>query len=496
MIKRLSGRSAVVDIGSNSVRMVIFDRDDRSLEPVFNEKSMCGLGRDVLETGALNGEGRLAALSILTRFRRVAADLGVRRIQAVATAAARVADDGADFIAEAEVALGHDIKVISGEEEARLSALGVICGIPDADGMIGDLGGGSLELADVKDGKVQGAMSLPAGPLALGDLVGKRQEGRRLAAMLAKVEAGAAEGRALYVVGGAWRALARYNFERAKHPIRIINGYTLDASAAERLTRRVGRVSSDGANDLKGISNRRRQTAPFSARLLARLIDRLTPESVVFSGYGLREGLEYERMSPSARARDPLIDHCRRIGKDGARVPFDGERLAEWAICAFDTPPAPTRLVRAAAWLSDMSGSDHPDYRGHHAAVRALHLPAAGIDHEDRVFMAAVVYARYHGFGMESALGPAAELLSDARRRKAAALGMAFRLAHAIEPGDGAADGLRQLFSLKREGATLLLQADGVDPELLGETASRRFASLARALDVEPAIVRRQSAAA
>ena len=496
MAKRTSGRSAVVDIGSNSVRMVMFDRDDRSLEPVFNEKSMCGLGRDILETGSLNSKGRVEALAILARFRRIAADLGAADVHAVATAAARVAVDGAAFIAEAETALGHDIKVISGEEEARLSALGVICGIPDADGLIGDLGGGSLELAEVKDSKVSGAMSLQAGPLALGELVGKRQEGRHLAEMLETVTAGAAAGRALYVVGGAWRALARYNFERVKHPIRIINGYELDVEAARRLCRKVGRISPDGVNDLKGISNRRRQTAPFSARLLSRLIDRLTPERVVFSGYGLREGLEYERMSAPARARDPLIDHCRRIGIEGARISFDGERIAAWALGAFDTPPASERLVRAAAWLSDMAGSDHPDYRGQHAAVRTLHLPAAGIDHEARVFLAAVVYARYHGFGMESALGPAADLLSEAGRRKAVALGMAFRLAHAIAPGDGANAGLRQQFSLKREGATLLLQAEDVDPELLGETAARRFSSLARALDVEPAIVRLQSAAA
>lgn len=490
-----SDRSAVVDIGSNSVRMVMFDRGDRSLEPVFNEKAMCGLGKGLLETGRLNAEGRDSAIAILSRFRRVAADLGAGQLQAVATAAARAADDGAAFIVEAQAALGHDVNIISGEEEARLSALGVICGVPEADGLIGDLGGGSLEVAEVKSGVVSQAMSLQVGPLSLGDLIGKRGEGRKVAGMLEAVADGAAEGRALYVVGGAWRALARYQFERTKHPIRIINGFEMDSDAARELGQRVGRIRPDGLNALKGISGRRRPTAPYAGRLLARLIDRLRPDRVVFSGYGLREGLEYDRMSTRARRRDPLIDHCRRVGQAGARMPFDGVRMAEWAMGAFMTPPAAASLVTSAAWLSDMSGSDHPDYRGHHAAARALHLPAAGISHPDRVFLAAAVYARYHGFGMENALGAATELLDERERRLATALGMAFRLAHAIEPGDGAA-GLRRHFSLKRDGKTLMLQAEEVDLELLGETARRRFASLARALEVEPAIVRLQSAAA
>ena len=193
-----------------------------------------------------------------------------------------------------------------------------------------------------------------------------------------------------------------------------------------------------------------------------------------------------------------MLDHCRRLGQSGARAPFDGERLAEWALAAFDAPPADLRLVRAAAWLSDMSGNDHPDYRGHHAAARALHLASAAISHRERVFLAASVYARYHGFGMEGALGRAAELVDEATRRRATALGMTFRLAHAIAPGGGLepAPGLRRGFSLRRTADRLSLIADGVDPGILGETARRRLAGLAQALAVDYAIVRIQSAAA
>ena len=491
-------RFAVVDIGSNTVRMVVFDGEDRSLEPVFNEKAMSGLGLGLYETGRLNPEGRESALAVLARFRLIAESLEVAEVRAVATAAARAAEDGATFVAEAATALGHPIRVISGEEEARLSALGVICGAPDADGVIGDLGGGSLEVAEVQAGRVAHAQSLPLGPLALGKSVGGSEEAKILRAGFEAAPEGLAEGRALYVVGGAWRALAKHYFEARHYPIRIIHALDLPAEEAKRFLRRVGRLSPDDGEKLIGVSGRRRQTAPYAARLLRALVVRMRPDRVVFSAYGLREGIRYETMSARMRDADPLLEHCRKLGLGGAREPFDGDRLADWALGAFETPPASNRLVRAAAWLSDISGHDHPDYRGHHAAARALHLASAGVQHSDRVFLAAAVYARYHGFGMERALGRAVDLIDEATTKRAVALGMAFRLAHAIEPGGGrhAAPGLRDKFTLRRVGGSLLLVAHKADPAIVGETARRRLASLARVLEVEHDVVQDQSAAA
>lgn len=491
-------RSAVIDIGSNSVRMVAFDSGHRSLEPLYNEKAMSGLGRNLLQTGRLDPEGRQSALAVLARFRAIGEALGVSRVRAVATAAARQAEDGAAFIFEAEDALGADIEVISGEEEARLSALGVICGVNDADGVMGDLGGGSLEIADVAGGAVGATMSLPLGPLALGEIVGKQSEIAFIDKALAALPKGMANGRSLYVVGGAWRALAKHHVERARHPIRIVHEHVLSARQATELAKAVGAVKPADLGKLKGVSGRRRPNAPYSGRLLARLIRRIRPERIVFSAYGLREGVEYDRMPAEQRALDPLIDHCRRIGQATARMPFDGDRLAGWAVDAFLNPPASERLLRAASWLSDMSGYDHPDYRGHHAAARALHLASAGIDHRERVFLAATVYARYHGFGMESALGRAANLLSDEERRQATALGIAFRLAHAIEPGEATerADSLRARVWLKRKKGVLALEGPPEALDALGETAMRRFASLARALEVEAETTPVQSAAA
>ncbi len=491
-------RSAVVDIGSNSVRMVAFDRHDRSLAPVFNEKAMSGLGRNLLATSRLDPAGWASALAILARFRMVAASMGVDRIRAVATAAVRDAFDGEEFVRVAEAALGAPVEVLAGSEEARLSGVGVLCGIPGAEGMIGDLGGGSLELAAVGGGRVGETLSLPIGPLALGDTVGARGEAKRLISALDAAPQGGARGQSLYVVGGAWRALAKHHFEKSKHPIWIIHEYDLAAEEAKRFAARVGATRKGDLGKLVGISGRRREFAPYSGRLLAHLIERLDPKRVVFSGYGLREGIAFEEMPADVRRRDPLIDHCRRLGRASARAPFDGDLMARWVGGAFEGDFADPRLVRAAAWLSDMSGSDHPDYRGHHAAARTLHLASAGIDHRERAFLAVTAYARYHGFGMEEALGDALKLLDDAQVNRAATVGLAFRLAHAIEPGDGVggAPGLRDRFRLARRPGVLELHCDGVPPSALGETAERRFAALAKALSLEHRVVDAQSAAA
>jgi exopolyphosphatase/guanosine-5'-triphosphate,3'-diphosphate pyrophosphatase len=493
-----SFRSAVVDIGSNSVRMVAFDSDDRSLEPIFNERAMSGLGRDLLTTGKLHPGGCVSALAVLARFRLIASTMGIERVCAVATAAAREASDGGTFIEQARTVLGSRIDIIPGEEEARLSALGVICGIPSADGVIADLGGGSLEIAEVAEGIVRGPLSLPLGPLALGEMIGSKNERRHVNQCLAAIPKGAAEGRALYLVGGAWRSLAKNHVLRKLHPIRVIHQYALPAKAATNFARSIARTKQSELPKLRGISRRRRAFAPYSARLILRLIERLTPDEIVFSGYGLREGIEYDQMSAEVRAHDPLLEHCRQLGQNSARVPFDGDALAEWTLAAFQAPPADMRIIRAAAWLSDMSGSDHPDYRGQHAAMRAMHLASAGINHEERVFLAATLYARYHGYGMEGVLGNAVDLMDDLAIRRAVALGMTFRLAHAIEPGDqvGALPGLRSRFRFNRNGDSLELIGSGVGRMALGETAVKRLAALSEVLGVSYAITEAQSAAA
>ena len=227
---------AVVDIGSNSVRLVVYDGVRRSPTPIFNEKVLCGLGKGVAITGQLNEAAITRALSALRRFRALVKQIGVHQVFAVATAAAREAENGEDFIEQAEKALGAGIRVLSGKEEARFAALGVLSGTPEADGVAGDLGGGSLELINIKNGKLNDGVTLPIGPLRLIDLSGGSMERAQLIVdeYLHKTDlVDKLNGRTFYAVGGAWRNLARIHMAQTDYPLHVLHHYQMTRAQAE-----------------------------------------------------------------------------------------------------------------------------------------------------------------------------------------------------------------------------------------------------------------------
>src|SRR5277367_6286767 len=203
---------AVVDIGSNSVRLVVYEGLTRSLTPIFNEKVLAGLGREVLSTGLLAEDAVDKALSALVRFRALARAMRVGKQFAIATAACRDANNGREFIARAEKVIGVPITIVSGKREAELSALGVTSGFHKPDGIVGDLGGGSLELTDVHGARIKSGLTLPLGGLALQDLSSKSMS--KAEKITKDALAGVdllkhGRGRDFYAVGGTWRSLTR-----------------------------------------------------------------------------------------------------------------------------------------------------------------------------------------------------------------------------------------------------------------------------------------------
>jgi exopolyphosphatase/guanosine-5'-triphosphate,3'-diphosphate pyrophosphatase len=225
-VKRAQKRApsvAVIDIGSNSVRLVVYEKMARSLVSVFNEKTLCGLGREVQSTGLLAPDAVDKALTSLRRFHALCKIQRVGRIYAIATAACRDASNGPDFIAKAERICGCKIEILSGPREAQLSAQGVISGVHKPDGVVGDLGGGSLELIDVRGHRVSGGVTLPLGSLALQDLSHKslKRAERIVSTELAEVpRLAAGRGRTFYAVGGTWRALARIHIIQSGYPLK------------------------------------------------------------------------------------------------------------------------------------------------------------------------------------------------------------------------------------------------------------------------------------
>lgn len=483
------GRYGVIDIGSNSIRLVVFDRQAPGSPPVFNEKVLCGLGKDLERDGGIGRDSADMAIANLARFAVLARAMGVRHLDPVGTAAVRDAANGPDFVARVRRETGLKMRVLRGNDEARLSALGVLSGMPGARGAMGDLGGASLELVELGRGEVGRNETLPFGPLRLRAFADKRRGwltdmiDDRLAAL---PWLDRAAGRDFIAVGGAWRALARLHMAHADYPLRVIHGYTISRGKAEDFLSLVGMQGRESLERLAPVSRKRVDALPLAALVLERVLRRIKPKRLVFSAYGLREGCLFDRLTPAERRVDPLLATARDHARRDARYEIDAEALVEWTAPLFRRPDLAERRLRlAAAILSDIAWNEHPDYRAETAFLRVLRMPLAGIDHPGRAFLALAVHTRYAGMDETQVTRPAFHLLDEEGLREAYRLGLAFRLAYTLGAGSAA---LLRGTSLSLGGNRLRLQIPKARRVLVGEAVERRFEALARALDRKPAI--------
>src|SRR5436190_3473568 len=376
------GPVAIVDIGSNSVRLVVYEAQNRVAATVQNEKSICGIGRDMVTTGRLHGEGCTAALEALSRFRMIADGLNVETRDAVATAAARDASNGAEFIRRAEAAWGRPIRILAGEDEARIAAEGVVAGIPDADGLAADLGGGSLDMVSVKDGQTGAAYTMPFGPLRLMDQSkGDPDKARDIVDKGLKAISGLSAP-ALYAVGGVWRSFARVDMEEHDYPLHVLQNYIIPRARALRLCRLLAGLSKDSVRKIKVVSKRRAESLPYGAVVLERLLEAGSIKDVVISAYGLREGLLYARLPAEERAKDPLVEFAHAANARTARVPVHAHEMLAWTLPLFDNESADMARIReASALFSDIAWRRPPDDRAVGAFGQVLTAALAGRSH-------------------------------------------------------------------------------------------------------------------
>jgi len=483
---------AVVDIGSNSIRLVVYESSDRAPLPVFNEKLLCGLGRDLDATGMLSPDGVEQALNALPRFMDIVRSMGVAHIDMLATAAVREASNGADFVARARKLCGHEIVVLSGEEEARLSGLGVLSGTPEADGIMGDLGGGSVELVELGGGKTGAQATLPLGPLRLdAELVEKPERAKALIdKRLAEVAwLDQSKGKRFYLVGGAWRSFARLFMEHEDYPLNILHHYVMRGDQALDFSQMVAKLSPGTLKKTHGVSKRRIDTLPYAAMLLNRVVQRLRPKELVFSAHGLREGCLFDRLSAQARAVDPLLSACRHVVHHERALAVSGQDLFRWIAPLFTKEEAQDRRLReAACLLSDIARWEHPDYRAEHALLRVMRLPVVGIDHPGRAFVALAVASR-HGqpTGGLTSFKTLQALLPEARIDQARAIGLAMRLAYTLS--GGVTTNLARFALTSTQGRVrLVVPAD--QQHMAGEVVEKRLGTLAKALGLESEVVR------
>ena len=477
-------RLGVVDLGSNSVRLVVFEGLTRNPLTIFNEKAVLGLGRGLQMTGRLNEEAIGPALTVMGRYAAVARAMGADPVEVVATAATRDAENGPDFIDAIRRRLPDmPVRILSGEEEGQLSADGVLLGFPEADGILGDLGGGSLEVVDLDRGRATLAASLPIGAIRLADRAGGEITRARalVEADLARVSwLRRGEGRDLYLVGGAWRALARMHIAQTSYPLSIVHHYVLRKEEARDLAGVVAQATRKTLEKMPGAPVRRLADMPYAAVVLRRLLRATGAGRVVFSANGLREGW-YARLLPDEiREEQPMLaagrDLALRWGRDPALPP---------ALHAWTDPlvEAETReqaeLREASCWVADIGSHDHPDYRAEQSFYRVLRQPGVGLDHHQRAFLAMVVALRYEADASAGFVGVARQLLDPQAVKRAEVLGAALRLAFTLSGGTPV---LLAGTALRRRGGELQLRLVEGSGVFAGESVQRRLDALATAL--------------
>ncbi len=492
-------RVGVLDIGSNSVRFVIYELFGAAFSPVYNEKVLAGLGRDLRATGFLSPKGKKEALAALARFKTIADAQGLDQILVGATAAMREAKDAPEFIRTVKTETDIDINPVSGEKEAELTAMGLIAAQPNADGIAADLGGASLELIGLDQGVVGKGISYPIGPFRVAgrDLtLGGSNDLSRMRDNIDKALKDnpflTTQNQALYLIGGAWRNLAGVHQKRHLYPMKTLQAYELMPGTAQDLARWAYGSGRQDLLDWPGVNQRRAETLPYSGLLLDVLLDYLKPSKIVISTTGLREGLVYDSMPETLKRRDPLLDGCR----DLARGNLQGVNFAE-PLFKFLNPLNPVmpqtfktenenRLRKAACHLVGIGKGLHPDYRADLVFEDVLYAPLSGLNHKERAYLALILFHSYTGRQHTSNQDAIDLLLSQRERRAALIFGTAIRLAVVAS---GRSPELLKTLSIRPEKDALVISAKPAWTAVLTERVAHRLKKLGQLLDMQIKVI-------
>jgi exopolyphosphatase/guanosine-5'-triphosphate,3'-diphosphate pyrophosphatase len=484
----------VIDIGSNSVRLVVYEGLTRSPTPIFNEKTLCGLGREVQSTGLLALDAVAKALTALKRYKALCETLQVQRLWVLATAACREARNGPAFVARAEKICGVKVDVISGKREAELSALGILSGIHRPDGIVGDLGGGSLELVDVHGMRFTRGLTLPLGGLALQDASSKsiKKAEKIVKAALAQAKSlRAGRGRTFYAVGGTWRALARLHMWQTGYPLHVTHGYSIPAKETFEFSRLVHRVDTDMLARIEVVSDARRPLLAYGALVLEHVVRVAQPDNVVFSALGVREGHLYDCLTAALQKQDPLLAAAREFNTLRSRSPRHGEEMIAWtdrfmASSGIEETAEEKRLRHAACLLGDIGWRAHPDYRGEQAFNISAHGAFVGVDHPGRAYLALSAFFRHAGLVHDEAAPELVELISTRMLDRARVLGAAMRVAYMVS---AAMPGVLPRTPMRVVRGRLVLRLPRSLGSLAGDRVFNRLRQLSRLIGREPVLL-------
>lgn len=467
-------QQAVIDIGSNTVRLVIFEGDPRVPTVVWNEKVQARLGKGLANGGKLSAKSMATALTAMRRFALILNARNVCRVHTVATAAVRDASNGSEFLAQVEE-LGLRPRLLSGEEEALTSALGVSGAFPDARGVVADLGGGSLELVHIAGWTCEHGSSLRLGTLRLPRLRETAQQKfrRETQQMIAAAGSRCQTGEALYLVGGSFRALARYYLHSTQSPLDDPHGFEMGADKARALCRSLQRTAPAGP--VPGVSTSRLNTLQDTAALLEPLIIATRAERLVFSGWGLREGVVLQSLPESDRLRDPFARSALAfVGMQGVSEILPAQ-TARWISTAKILPADKDERAIAAIALGLALRNFDPNLRSATALNWALHKRWIGLSVAGRGMLAACLLTSVNRPVPEEVR----KLVKPEEIHAAIAVGIAMRLCWRL---CGFAPSLLGNIALHQDVGRLVLSVYDSAKDLLNENVAKDFAELSRHL--------------
>ena len=479
-------RVGLIDVGSNTVRFVVFDLHGRLPQPVFNERAFCGLGAHLGTTGELSAGSQRRARETIHRFSSLAKQMKVDHLDIFATAAVRDATNGQDLIDSVYQETRREMRVLTGTQEAQKAGLGVLAGIPDASGMAGDMGGGSLELAMVNKGRIGQTSSLPLGTLRLLDMFPEN-----LSKAIPYIDDSLAQvpwlqemaEQTLYAVGGTWRSLAKYHMITNDYPLRILHQYEMPGKSALTFAGKVFRANDPEAAVESGIGRKRAKTLPVAALVMQRLLKMVQMDQLVVSALGLREGILYDNAQRDLRKKDPLIEFCKDMARRQSRFPDQGKYLHRWIAPLFEGESEDeARLREAICLLSDIGWTGHPEYRAEFSMEQIMQRQILGLSHADRAFISLALFVTNGGSIANESAQLALSLVSRDRKALAVHIGRALRLAQRISGGTKKFLGRS---ALRLTSDSIVLDVPERYEYLVGDSVTARLKSLAKSMKLE-----------
>ncbi len=467
-------RIGIIDIGSNSIRLVVYDQNKRSPIPIYNEKVLCALGKGLASSGVLNPEGVVMGKEALRRFVAMGRNMQITELHVMATAAIRDAKDGRDFTDWLEKNYNVKADIISGDEEAKLGAFAVCSSIYKPRGITADLGGGSLELVRVDNGEIHGHNSMPLGSLRmLDESKGDRNKLRKIIdKRFAEINwLDDEKTPSIYAIGGSFRALAKMHMVANEYPLQILHEYTVEAKEFLEFVQEIAGLSIEKLEKYPGGAVKRASSLPGAAMVLETLLTTCKAENIVFSASGIREGYVYKKLPIKERDEDGLLFSCREFASRNGRSIEYGKELFDWMLPLLPQESERMKRLRLAfCLLSDIAIHIHPEYRGQWAFQRIIYSAFTSITHEDRVTLALALYHRYQ-FKIKEDF-PQLALISDSDMAWTKLVGTSANLAYHLS---GSITGNLQKTKLVIKDKNIALQLEGNMADLMGDSIQKRI---------------------